>query len=194
MGAVGALGSIGDRRAIEPLIEILKDQTSGVRGQAATVLGDFKDPRAIEPLIAALKAPGEVSSLTAATALAKIGSPAVESLIAALKDENSTVRYFAISALGDISDPRVSDLLLNALHDGDMQAVANAHRFFIKRNDPALQDALLQAFNQFGDVAMAEDFLNSGNPRLERTAEKWRTRQGYLESGDIGRKVLFRGD
>jgi HEAT repeat protein len=53
--AAEALGKIKDRRAVEPLIAALKDESFSVRQAAAEALGKIKDPRAVEPLSAALK-------------------------------------------------------------------------------------------------------------------------------------------
>ncbi len=48
--AAKALGEIGDKRAVEPLIAALKDKTREVRRYAAVALGNLGDARAIEPL------------------------------------------------------------------------------------------------------------------------------------------------
>ena len=51
---VTALGKIGDARAVEPLITVLKDVNSNTREGAAIALGRIGDARAIEPLEQAL--------------------------------------------------------------------------------------------------------------------------------------------
>jgi len=51
-----ALGAIKDTRAIEPLIQVLKDNNGSVRANAAVALGKINDTRAAGPLIQALKA------------------------------------------------------------------------------------------------------------------------------------------
>jgi len=38
----GALGNIGDKRAIEPLIESLKDENEHVRSSAAEAIGNIR--------------------------------------------------------------------------------------------------------------------------------------------------------
>lgn len=55
MAAAQALRMLKDPRAVEPLIETLKDAYPGVRGAAALALGLLKDPRAVGPLIETLK-------------------------------------------------------------------------------------------------------------------------------------------
>src|SRR5450756_828303 len=54
--AAGALGQIGDARAVGPLIAALKDQDSNVRRAAAGALVEISAP-SVMPLIAALGDP-----------------------------------------------------------------------------------------------------------------------------------------
>lgn len=53
--AAEVLGEIGDRRAVEPLIQAIKDKDPDVRAAAARALGKIRDSKAVEPLIAALE-------------------------------------------------------------------------------------------------------------------------------------------
>jgi len=54
--AASALGRLGDKRAVEPLIAVIKDDDDNiVRWSVASALATLGDKRAIEPLIAALK-------------------------------------------------------------------------------------------------------------------------------------------
>ena len=50
-----ALGKIGDRRAVEPLIKSLGDINTKVRQAAASALGKIGDRRAVAPLITVLE-------------------------------------------------------------------------------------------------------------------------------------------
>jgi HEAT repeat protein len=61
--AAEALGKIGDRRAVEPLSNVLaQDAEYGVRIAAAAALGQLKDQRAIWVLVATLKLRDETQS------------------------------------------------------------------------------------------------------------------------------------
>ncbi len=66
-----ALGDIGDARAVEPLIQALKDKNAGVRRVVADALGKIKDERVIEPLIQALEDRDDDVRFRAAEALTK---------------------------------------------------------------------------------------------------------------------------
>ena len=72
-----ALGlcELSDRRALEPLLEALKNDDDAVRRCAALALGNLKDPRAVEPLKALLKDKGCGVAAYAIRALARIEGP-----------------------------------------------------------------------------------------------------------------------
>ncbi len=116
MNAAYALGDIGDIRAVEPLIEALKD-VWGVKLAAATALGNLHDERAIEPLEALKKGSGvtthsELESKEAAVALARIKRD-VPRLIEALETEPELVsRVAAIKELGKLGDTRAVEPLI----------------------------------------------------------------------------------
>jgi len=97
------LGEIGDTRAVEPLIQVLKDKDKDVRLTAARVLGVIGDARAVESLIQALRDEERVVRMNAATALGRIGDKrAIEPLTNALEDEWSFVQKAARKALEEI--------------------------------------------------------------------------------------------
>ena len=71
--AARALGEIKDTRAVEPLIEALKDSDKRVGIFAARALGNIGDARGVEPLIDALQDSDEEMRKWAADALEKLG-------------------------------------------------------------------------------------------------------------------------
>jgi HEAT repeat protein len=114
--AAEALGKIEDPRAVEPLLEVLKDKDRTYRGKdhyvlwrAVEALGKIGDPRAVEPLAKALSyrfgedRDGSIElkvKQAMAEALGKIGDVgARKSLVAALKDDDADVREAAAQAL-----------------------------------------------------------------------------------------------
>ena len=63
---------IGDKRAVEPLINAFKDVNSFFRINVAMALGEIGDARAVEPLTQALKDKDESVQKAAKKALDKI--------------------------------------------------------------------------------------------------------------------------
>ncbi len=115
--AVAELGEMGDRRAVDSLIAALQDENRSVQVAAMWSLGMLKDPRAIEPLIKSFANSQGGDFLHAASALQKIGEPAVEPVIAALKHQDQKVRRGAACALRGTKDPRAVEPLIQALKD-----------------------------------------------------------------------------
>lgn len=124
--AAEALGNIGDVKAVEPLIEALKDKNEeeGVRWVATKALGNISG--AVEQLIEVLKKTEEAKAREyAANALGNIGNAkGVDPLIEALKDKNNEfrVRMNAAKALGKIGDVKAVEPLKEAQKD-DIEAV-----------------------------------------------------------------------
>ena len=119
---VRALGEIGDRRAVEPLINVLqvKDEETSTLGIAARSLGEIGDPQAVDALAKILKDNDDDNRIRgiAARSLGEIGDRrAVESLIDALDDKDAGVRIDVVWALGAIGDARAVKPLKNALTD-----------------------------------------------------------------------------
>lgn len=141
----GSLGEMVNKRAVEPLIQALKDDDRLVRSKAADALGMIGDRRAVDHLIKALKdednyvrrkasevldklgwKPGndieKANYLIAKKQwdeLVKVGKPAVEPLTRALEDKKKDVREAAVEALGKIKDKRAVKSLTQALMDED---------------------------------------------------------------------------
>jgi HEAT repeat protein len=101
------LGEIGDRRAVRPLIEALKDYDDCVRGDSATALGLISAPESTDALIAALQDESVAVRRRAAIALGRLHDHrAFDPLIRSLHDSDWLVRADAIASLGDLGDNR----------------------------------------------------------------------------------------
>ena len=100
-GIIRALGDIGDRRSLEPLL----NQVSGtVRGEAILALGKLRDPRAEQALIAALADSDWRVRMNAAMALGPIGGAlSQEPLRHSLEDEVLVVREWSARSLSTIT-------------------------------------------------------------------------------------------
>ena len=81
-----ALGKIQSEKAVEPLINLLKNENKKVRRAAVRSLGKIPSEKAIEPLIEALKDEDDEVRLLAIEALENIGTP--EALMAVVKYNN----------------------------------------------------------------------------------------------------------
>ena len=118
--AASALGGLNDRRAVEPLIEVLGgDDDEDVREEAAWALGKIGDTRAIDPLIRALFDGDKDVREEVAWALGKIRAvKAVEILGQVLMtDPEEDVREQSACALGRIRNARAIELLNQAVND-----------------------------------------------------------------------------
>ena len=117
------LKDIGDFRAIEPLIEALKDPTSVVRSHSVTALGKIGGPQALPAVISALKTEAVRSALDigvcyrAIEATHRLGELAAECLIPALKHPDAAIRRKAATLLGKTGETGAVELLTIALKD-----------------------------------------------------------------------------
>jgi HEAT repeat protein len=115
--AVDSVGELKDKRAVEPLIETLKDENQHVQSASIAALGKIGDGRAVEPLINVMR--NRHLREIAAFALGELGDEkAVQPLLQILNDEDEYVRETASEALGKIGELAV-DPLVQALKKED---------------------------------------------------------------------------
>ncbi|GCE20919.1 HEAT repeat domain-containing protein [Dictyobacter kobayashii] len=122
--AARALGSIGDKRAVNLLIDVLASDHVHAAQEAAKTLGYIGDPKAVEPLISVFRHDwDDEETITAwqmaSKALADIGQPALPALRVALKDENCIVRQYVVYALGQFKNVQVIPDLIGMIQDND---------------------------------------------------------------------------
>jgi len=123
-----ALGRIGDKRAVEFLINCVQDEFSDPFGTLAVeALGKIGDVRAVDSLItyglnyhSELGFQGSYMQYSAVKALGEIGSfAAVEPLIEVLDTPDLELCHMAVQALGLIGDEKAIEPLINALNDSE---------------------------------------------------------------------------
>lgn len=132
--AAVALGRLGDRRAVPPLLKALADPDPVLRTQAAAALGRLKAGEAVPSLIGALQDTDAGVRQTAATALGIMGDPsAVPSLVQALQDAAEGVRARAAAALGRLGDPAARSPLARLAADDPVPQVRQAAREALDR-------------------------------------------------------------
>ena len=156
--AVRMLGQTGDVRAVEPLIQLLKDSWLDIREEAARALWEFRDARAIDALCSNLS--DHSDGVAAAVALVKIGTPAVEKLISVLFGGNTAGRV-ASEVLGSIGDIRAIGPLIEALDLPDGRNVGNRGKEALVRiGNPAVK--LLDTALRNGKVGCADILVRIG--------------------------------
>jgi HEAT repeat protein len=104
--AAGALGRLGDRRAITYLLEhLLSDPAPFVRARIAGALGQFSDTDVIDYLVRALGDPAWWVRMRSVEALEQIGPRAEAPLLLALGDPDPEIRIRAAVALERLGVP-----------------------------------------------------------------------------------------
>lgn len=118
--AAYALGTIGDRRAVEPLIAVAQDRGRDwlIRGQAIWALGELGDERAFDVVLEALDDPG-----CEPEALGALGGfrdeRALEVFARYYRHPSSFLRQQAVIGLREYGGPAAVPFLLALLHDRD---------------------------------------------------------------------------
>ena len=139
LAAAEALGKIGDKNAVESLIDVVSDENEKsvyVRESAALALGMIGDSRALDAFVGILEA--KKTFLDKFTflkervieALNKIdfssNKRAVAALKEALNDESPQVRINAIESLRNLNVDEAFDLIWKMLYDADDEVRKNA--------------------------------------------------------------------
>ncbi len=204
--AAEALGRIGDRRAVEPLIAHIRDSDQRVRENVLRALGQIGDPRAIKPLAGELKE--AIYRQHAAAALVQIGSPALEVLTAGLQDGDAAVRKTCCEALAQIGDRLVENALCGLLLDRELSVRRSAAdalemlgwqpgkdeistRFWIAKEDwkrcaeigaPAVGPLVASLHDSYGSgpVEAARVLIEIGAPAVEALVAALQDRDGRV--------------
>ena len=147
LNAIERMGS----RAVDPLIEALKDKEGAVRKFAAVLLGRIKDPRAIEPLGMALYDLHHDVGKMSAEALVNFGAESFEVLVEALDHPEMWIRIHTIDVLPQVSEPRVALVLLEMLKDPEREAKKHVIQAMGRLKDKRTISALQEIASDRGD-------------------------------------------
>ena len=165
-----ALGKIGDKFAVTPLINVVSDESEKsvyVREGAVKALGMIGDERAVDTLVNILETKrGLIDKFTylkerVIESLSKINMTPSERVIKALKtslmDASNQVRIGAIAALMELDHPDSVELIKTALFDEDKEVVENAVVALYNLNGP---DVLYEILNDEKYPQSAKDKAN----------------------------------
>lgn len=162
--AAHALGYAKDARALDTLLRLTRDPVGEVRYDAAMALGVLGDERAIDPLIALMSTSDLENCVdsAAATALMRLGKPAIPALLALLQNglPDTRVRSMTANVLGGIGDERAIDVLAGLLSDDDAD----------------MRIAGVEALGAIGTLrcqALIEGRLNDASERVRENATYW---------------------
>ena len=138
LACADALGRIGDRYAVEPLINVVKDEEEKsvyVKESAAFALGLIGDVSAVDPLVAIMEAKqGIIDKFTflkekVIEALGRINcnnDKVLKVYKSSLSDASPVVRINTIEALMNSDYEEATDLIRIGLHDEDEEVQRNA--------------------------------------------------------------------
>jgi len=169
--AIRAVAGLGDARAVEPLLQILRsDVEPKTRGDAAIALGSLADAHAVGPLIQALQTDeSEAVRGDAASALGSLADAhAVGPLIQALQtDESGDVRRGAASALGSLAEARAVEPLIQAVtSDENTDVRLAALRSLGEIADERAVESVIAALTQTGKHDVGSKFLETAASAL----------------------------
>ncbi len=154
-----ALGKIGDKYAVLPLMNIVEDEEESsvyVKESAVSALGMIGDSKAVDSLVSILESKkGLLDKFTflkerALEALNKLnfkGDRAFNAVVKSLRDESVRVRINAIEVLMNSEDDRAPKLIKEMLYDSNREVV---------------QNAVTALYNLLGD-SILEEIINDEN-------------------------------
>lgn len=161
LACADALGRIGDRFAVAPLIDVVTDEDEKsvyLRESAVSALGLLGDTRAIDPLVSILETKQGIMDKfsflkeRAIEALSKMGFNDNERVFRALKnslsDESAQVRINVIEALMDSEHPKAFDTIKHSLEtDSDIEVKKNAMIALYNMSDRSILDEVIKSPN-----------------------------------------------
>ena len=172
-----ALGKIGDRYAVLPLMNIVEDESESsvyVKESAVSALGMIGDEKAIDSLVSILESTkGFLDKFTflkerALEALNKLnfrGERVFNALVKSLRDESPQVRINAIEVLMNSDDDRAVGLIKVMLNDNNQEVV---------------QNAVIALYNILGDDIL-EEIINTDSYSDNAKTEALKLKEEILE-------------
>lgn len=182
--AAEALGWIGDQTAVRPLAHLLGSPDRTMVTAALQALGRIADERAVPSIekvavrrgaTPAVDRAGRRVRSAAVVALGDIGDPSAKATLVSVLGTDPANSRSAGVALAKIFGEDVTPLVPLL---GERRNIVLAYAL-VDVGQKGTEDALVTALVRFGDVNLAEYYLNCGNGRLEKAARTWASRHGY---------------
>ena len=182
LACADALGRIGDRFAVAPLIDVVKDEGEKsvyLRESAVSALGLLGDTRAVDPLVSIIETKQGIMDKfsflkeRAIEAITRMGFGGNERVFKALKtslsDESSQVRINAIEALMDSDNPKAFDTIKKCmLNDKDEEVKKNALIALYNMSDRSILDEVIKSPKYSDSLKMeAVEILGEYEPEKE---------------------------
>jgi len=187
VSAAKILGKIGNRSAIKPLIDCLTEpgEYSIKDKKTEELLIEVSGEKPPEPPEMP-KAPeiGEMPEVTESISDndTYISETATNTDISS--DISSNNQYpvvvevvYALSLL--CKDSKNEKIIADEINKIDIAFVIVIYPYLIEIGASGTEDMLINALNIYGFSMMAEDFINSGNEKLEEAARKWAKENNY---------------
>lgn len=109
--AISALGTMGDKRAVEPLIKTLAYDNPDIKAAAIDALGNFRDTRAVQPLIKEMENDNGEIMMSALKLLGSLGDKrAARPIRKLLASWNVDLRLEAAAALAKMGEPKWQEM------------------------------------------------------------------------------------
>lgn len=173
LACADALGKIGDRYAVAPLIDLVQDEEEKsvyLKESAASALGAIGDMRAIDPLVSILEAKqGFLDKFSflkerVIEALGKLNldnRKVLKALKKSLLDSSPMVRINAIEAIMNSDSDEAPELIRSCLKDEDKEVQKNALIAMYNLEGKDIIDEVLLS-NEYSDYLKeeAQDLLN----------------------------------
>ncbi len=168
LSCADALGKIGDRYAVMPLVNLLEDEEESsvyVKESAVSALGMIGDEKAIDSLVSIIETTkGFMSKFTflkerALEALNKINhkgdAKVMQAVRHSLADESPQIRINAIEVLMNSEEPEAEGLIKLMLKDSNREVVKNAVIALYNLNDESILHEIINSTNS-SDYAKTE--------------------------------------
>jgi len=168
-GVAQALGGIGDRRAVDPLLAVLWRG-----GPVADALGVIGDRRALRPLILVMEYGGPRAQASASTAIKGIARRNIPAVVSLLRDSQLSVCEAAADVLILFGNEECVDPLINILTNTHATALArNAAGEEVDHSKYSVRERAAEALGHIGDYKAVRpliEVLDDESPGVRQKA------------------------